>query len=148
MTQLHPSTPNPTDAADHADHAVDRLLDAHLAAASEELTPSSGFIASVMQSIHTEASEPPPIAFPWRRVLPGAVAILCGLLAFLVFAIHKTGFVPKATPPAVRLSSISWPQLTQTLAFPPHATLFWILVAACLSIAAVAASFRVAGRSD
>ena len=144
MTQLHPSTPNPTD------DAIDRLLDAHLAVDSEELAPSSGFVASVMESIHAEASEPPPIAFPWRRVLPGAIAILCGLLAFIVFAIREASTAPRTAPGAEQFSvTAPWPHLAFAFTHnPSEITLCWILLAVCLSAAAVAASFRLAGRSE
>jgi len=39
----------------------------------EEILPSSGFAASVMEAVRREAAAPPPIPFPWKRGLPGAV---------------------------------------------------------------------------
>ncbi len=39
----------------------------------EEILPSSGFAASVMDAVRREAAAPPPIPFPWKRALPGAV---------------------------------------------------------------------------
>jgi hypothetical protein len=141
MTQPH------TSKSDSAPDALDRLLDAHLGE-SVELAPSSGFAASVMESIQAHATEPPPIAFPWRRVLPGAIAILCGLLALIVFAIRGAVTAPPVAQPATR-PSITVLQPHLPLALTPHeVTLCWILVAACLSIAAVAASFRITGRSE
>lgn len=43
---------------------------------SEEHTivPSSGFTASVMSAVLRESFAAAPIAFPWRRVLPGLIA--------------------------------------------------------------------------
>jgi hypothetical protein len=121
------------------DDAVDRLVDAHLASASDDLAPSSGFAASVMDSIYACATEPPPIAFPWRRVLPGAIAVVCALVALVVFVIRAA----KASPTnAVGQSHLA-------LSFTPsEVTLGWIVLAACLSIAAIAASFRLTGRSE
>ena len=143
MTQPRTSPPSP------ADDALDRLLDGHLAA-SEELAPSSGFLASVMESVHAQATEPLPIAFPWRRVVPGVIAVLCGLLAFVVFAFHGVKETAKPILPVAHFSgSISWQQLTHAVTFTPHAvTLCWILLAACLSVAAVATSFRLTGHSE
>lgn len=40
----------------------------------DEILPSSGFTASVMEAVRREAAAPPPIPFPWKRALPGVVA--------------------------------------------------------------------------
>ena len=134
----HAPTPQPMD------DAADRLVDTHFAAASVDLAPSSGFAAAVMDSIYAQAVEPPPIAFPWRRVLPGAVAVACALLALVVFVIRAAKASPAAAP-----SSSAALQSHLALSFTPsEVTLGWILLAACFSIAAVAASFRLTGRGE
>jgi hypothetical protein len=61
---------------EEANVVIDRLL-----ASEPELAPSSGFLAAVMESIRDEAAAPPQIAFPWKRVLPGAV-VIAGLVAW------------------------------------------------------------------
>ena len=56
--------------------AIDRIL-----ATEEDLVPSSGFLASVMERVHDEAAAPAPIPFPWKRAIPGmllAVGVLGG----------------------------------------------------------------------
>jgi hypothetical protein len=50
------------------DEVLDRIL-----ATEEELVPSSGFAASVLERIREEAAAPPPIPFPWKRAIPGIV---------------------------------------------------------------------------
>ena len=40
---------------------LDRIL-----TAEEELVPSSGFVASVMERVREEAAAPEPIPFPWK----------------------------------------------------------------------------------
>jgi len=40
----------------------------------EEILPSSGFTAAVMEAVRQEAVAPPPIPFPWKRALPGLAA--------------------------------------------------------------------------
>jgi hypothetical protein len=55
---------------------LDRIL------AEEEILPSSGFTGSVMDAVRREATALPPIAFPWKRALPGLVA--AGLTVALV----------------------------------------------------------------
>jgi hypothetical protein len=120
---LNPST-------SETDAALDRLLQTHLAAPAEQLTASSGFALSIMETIHQQAIEPPPIAFPWRRVLPGAIAILCALVAFVLFL---TG--PRVLHP-LAFSSLTYRE----------AILSSVLMAACISGIVVAVSFRLAGR--
>jgi hypothetical protein len=124
---------------------LDSHLDAHLAGSGDELTPSSGFVLAVMESVRTQTAEPPPIAFPWRRVVPGAIAALCGLAALIVFALRALGVGGAAGPVAQVHTRVG-------LSFAPAFTsgevvLGWVVLAACLSLAAIAASFRLAGRS-
>lgn len=56
------------------DESIDRIL-----AGEEELVPSSGFVASVMDRIRDEAAPPPPLPFPWKRAAPGFVLAAGGL---------------------------------------------------------------------
>ena len=137
MTQMS-RTPSPHP----PDDAVDRLLDAHLAS-SEDLAPSSGFAASVMESIHAQATEPPPIAFPWRRVLPGGIAALCGLLVLLVVVARAV----KEAPPSI--STSLRPHWMHALSLPPGGAAFgWILLAACLTLAAIVVSLRLTRHTE
>ena len=53
---------------------IERIL-----ATEEELIPSSGFLASVMERVHEEARTPAPIPFPWKRAVPGIAARRRGL---------------------------------------------------------------------
>ena len=136
----HSPNPNPPD------DALNRLIDVHLGAAREELTPSSGFAASVMESIRAQATEPPPIAFPWRRVFPGVIAILGGLVALIVFVIRTAKAAPLVVPsPHSGLLA----HLLRIQAFTPgEATAAWILLAVCLSIAAIVVSLRLTRHSQ
>ena len=56
------------------DESIDRIL-----ASEEALLPSSGFTSAVMERIREEAAAPPPILFPWKRILPGMVLGCAGL---------------------------------------------------------------------
>lgn len=53
---------------------LDRIL-----SAEEELVPSSGFAASVMDRVREEATATKPIPFPWKRALPGMTLAAAGL---------------------------------------------------------------------
>jgi hypothetical protein len=120
-----------------ADDALDNLLQSHLNAPAEQLAPSSGFVLSVMDAIQQQATEPAPVAFPWKRVLPGAIAILCALVAFIVYA-----YAGRHSTPAIRPNLVLSSTFTSS-----EITLCWIALAVCLSVITVAASFRLAGRS-
>ena len=66
------------------DEELDRIL-----GGEEEILPSSGFHASVMEAVHREATAPPPIPFPWKRAWPAFAAtalLLVGSPALLVTA--------------------------------------------------------------
>lgn len=41
----------------------------------EEIIPSSGFVAAVMEAVESEALAPRPVPFPWKRALPGLVSV-------------------------------------------------------------------------
>lgn len=119
--------------------ALDTLLSQHLNAPAEQLTPSSGFVHSVMDTIHQQAAEPPPLAFPWPRVLPGALASLSALIVFFVYAWTRR------SPTGPVLHTV----LSYTLpSFSPIAlALCWSALAVCLSMAIGAAAFRLASRN-
>jgi len=66
----------------------------------DEIFPSSGFAASVMDAVRREAAAPPPIPFPWKRALPGMIigglALVLILLAWILDVSQLFG--PSASP--------------------------------------------------
>jgi hypothetical protein len=54
----------------------------------DEIVPSSGFVASVMEAVRHEAAAPQPIAFPWIRALPGLIALGVVFAAGCAAAVH------------------------------------------------------------
>ena len=137
-------SPNPSN------DALDRLLDEHLSGTAEQLEPSSGFVLSVMESIQAQAAEPPPIPFPWGRALPVLLLVLCSL-AGLVSLVLRAGTSSAAGTPehSQAMSSLLRSFVASAQLFTgSEATLCWIIVAGCLSVAAIAASFRLTGRSN
>lgn len=96
----------------------------------EEILPSSGFAASVMEAVRREAAAPPPIPFPWKRALPGAMfaaATLVGILAICTIALFSSSFA-KGQPGSIS----TWQLLLQV-----HAQ--WVL----LGLAAVLAGWKM-----
>ena len=71
------------------DAAMDRIL-----SKQDEIQPSSGFAASVMEAVHREAAAPPPIPFPWKRALPlgalAAIALILTVVAAVFAATHPS----------------------------------------------------------
>jgi hypothetical protein len=61
---------------------LDRIL-----SRADEIVPSSGFVAQVVDAVQQESATPPPIRFPWRRALPGfGAAVLLAIVTALVSA--------------------------------------------------------------
>jgi hypothetical protein len=106
----------------------------------EEILPSSGFVASVMEAVRLDAATPPPIPFPWTRALPGvAAAVLVLVSAFVVVVqLARTGIHSSA---AAALP----PQLVRALEIANDAGLGWIVVASLLAFVSIRFAMRVAG---
>ena len=71
------------------DAEMDRILSTR-----DEILPSSGFAAAVMEAVRREAAAPPPIPFPWKRALPIAALAAIALVmtaAVIVFAATHAG---------------------------------------------------------
>jgi hypothetical protein len=71
----------------------------------DEILPSSGFAASVMEAVRREAAAPPPIPFPWKRALPGLVVAALALAWALVAGV--VALVQLARSPATQQFSLS-----------------------------------------
>jgi len=117
-------------------------LDSLLRTSSEdEITPSSGFAASVMEAVRSEAALPSPIKFPWLRALPGmlAVVLAAGVGTYLV-----------ATQAAGAAASPAWLNWQDALARAPVAGLgtamIWSCSALLFSYLSVKLSMRFATR--
>lgn len=47
------------------------------------ITPSPDFLASVMRAVRRQAASLPPLKFPWRRALPGILAMFVAIMRAL-----------------------------------------------------------------
>src|SRR5580658_9600195 len=113
---------------------VDKIL-----ATEEELVPSSGFLAAVMERVHEEARMPAPIPFPWKRALPGLV------LAALVFGWAGVELVRLGVP-AIKQTSWVAPHFAPALLHPMQQA-GWVALALATSLASWLLARRLAGRS-
>jgi|HubBroStandDraft_4_1064222.scaffolds.fasta_scaffold189341_2 hypothetical protein len=107
---------------------VNRML-----SSEDEILPSSGFAAAVMDAVRREAAVPPPIPFPWKRALPGMIVAglvfvlaVMAVVAVIVY-LPMTSTIPHVSTPPSSLGSLglhggiesatAWTVLALLLAF-------------------------------
>ena len=135
---------NPKLTNEPASDEIDRLLATHFAA-NGDITPSSGFAHSVMDAVRSETTAPQPIPFPWRRVLPGLVAVAVALIGFGIFALRQLRTSSgRATEPQ-RYLLHSLPPIQQWHVTSVEQALLWVAASAVLALAVAAVTMRVAG---
>jgi hypothetical protein len=115
---------------------IDRIL-----GSEEPIVPSSGFTASVMETIRSNAVAPEPISFPWRRAIPGvaagAIAVAVLLIVAAIALMHPQAQVGSSSDSAALGAVVRY------FADPADA---WLGFGALLSLAALLFGFRVAFR--
>jgi hypothetical protein len=116
---------------------LDRIL-----SEEEEIIPSSGFTASVMDSVRREAAAPPPIPFPWKRALPGLAAAAFALISLFFAAVDA--FVRGNANQGIRLAV---PPALASLVEAVKATgAGWIALSLILTLVSMTIAMRVAQR--
>jgi hypothetical protein len=113
---------------------IDKIL-----AEEEELMPSSGFLASVMERIEDEAAAPPPIPFPWKRAIPGMVLVAGGF----GWCGYELAQMARTAAGHIALPAV---HLTATLNRPLE-QVGWVALALGVSLASWLVSKAMAGRS-
>ena len=124
------------------EHELDQLL-----IEREEIVPSSGFVASVMEAVQQEAAAPAPIPFPWKWALPGlivSVAMAMGMIArwFYSGSLVSPPVKPFASALPMETLSSSLPQVH--IAVSTWVALEWSALALLVSFAAAWLSMRIA----
>jgi hypothetical protein len=121
------------------DHSA--MLDAKIEAilaSEEELIPSSGFLASVMERVQEEAVAPPPIPFPWKRAIPGTL-LTAGVFAWGAVKLFRQGL------PALSSLTLPLPHLPVALVGPVEQA-GWVALALGATLLSWLFSRRLAGR--
>jgi hypothetical protein len=103
----------------------------------QELIPSSGFLASLMERVREEAVAPPPIPFPWKRAVPGIV-VAGGVLGW-----GAVEFVRFAGP-ALAEMKLTQPHLSAAMVRPLEQA-GWVVAALAVSLVSWVLSRRAAG---
>jgi hypothetical protein len=97
----------------------------------DPIEPSSGFTAAVMEAVRREASAPPPIEFPWRRMLAGQ-ALAGGLTAAAVAGV-LAGVIPVPSLPWEGLEPAdAWEMAKGPVLAAASLFVSWISVRVCL----------------
>jgi hypothetical protein len=115
------------------DDDIDRIL-----AMNQQIVPSPGFVASVMDEVRHDAAMPLPIPFPWKRTLPGLSAAGIALASLLVTGVMLFQRPVTSALPAKLLSSISL-----VIAAGRAIGASWIALALVVSFASVKLSVRL-----
>ena len=113
---------------------LDRILKSE-----EELVPSSGFVAAVMERVREEAAAPAPIPFPWKRLAPGLV-LAAGLLSWCGVELTRLGLQD------LRATALVQPHLSAALTGSVGQA-GWVALALGVSMLAWILSRRMVGRS-
>ena len=116
---------------------LDAKIEAILAS-KEDLIPSSGFLASVMERVQEEAVAPRPIPFPWKRAIPGILAI-SGVFAWGAVKFFRQGL------PILNSTTLPLPHLPAALDIPVEAA-GWVALALAVTLLSWLLSRRLAGR--
>ena len=107
---------------------IDQIL-----ATEEELIPTSGFLASVMERVHDEAGMPAPLPFPWKRAIPGIVL--------------ATGVFARQAIQASRTINVTQLQIPASVEQPLEQA-GWVALALAVSLVSWLLSRRIAGQSS
>lgn len=117
---------------------LDRILSKR-----DDIQPSSGFAASVMEAVRNEASAPPPIPFPWKRALP--VFLLAGIVLASVFIAGIAAIASASRGEAApQIATSAWSFLTLYGQGTVGTDVAWTAVALLAAFGSVKLSMRLA----
>ncbi len=108
-----------------------------LSSKDDDILPSSGLVASVMEGVRSEAAVPPPIPFPWKRALPGLAAAGVALVCLFAFVLNQVLHSPLRPPLAANVHVLQSPMIDAP---------GWSLLALAISMILVKLSMRWASR--
>jgi hypothetical protein len=109
---------------------IERIL-----ASEPAISPSPQFLAAVMRAVEQEAAARPPLAFPWRRALPGLIALVVAIAA----TVHQAAGL--LVDPAAGAAFAA--PLARIAGVAVHLQLHWIALAAMATLVAAGLSSRL-----
>lgn len=130
------------------DDELDRMF-----SVEQRIVPSANFTRNVMDAVRREASAPAPIAFPWKRALPGLVLCILSLVGMFVAELMRPGSprLHEASGPSIwtAIGTFLWTGLSDFGGLLRAANVGgwgWILLALLLTYVSVKLSLRLVGR--
>ena len=118
---------------------IDRIL-----SREDEILPSSGFTVSVMDAVRREAAVPSPIAFPWKRALPGL--IIGGVALAVVLVTGVVALARSARTSAAAQFSMPLPSVMPSIfGGGVESAAIWTGLALLMAFVAVKFSMRLSG---
>jgi hypothetical protein len=120
--------------SEHESDPVHRIL-----ASEDQILPSSGFLASVMERVQEESRVPPPIPFPWKRAVPGIV-LASGILGWGTYELIRDGI------PALHSFALAQSPLPASVAQPLEQAA-WVALALAVSLLSWKLARRLSGQS-
>jgi len=118
---------------------LDRILSKH-----DDIQPSSGFAASVMDAVRNEASAPPPIPFPWKRALPVLLVAALALVAVVIGAVAAIVQLGRGAGAPQLTSSFLWEMIPIQARGPVGTGFAWTAAALLAAFVSVKLSIRLA----
>ncbi len=125
------------------DNDLDRMLTER-----DDIVPSSGFVASVMEAVREEAAAPAPIPFPWKWAVPGfvvSVAMAMGMIARWFYFGTRVAHPVHPVATALPMETLSSSLTQMHIAVSTLVALEWSALALLVSFAAAWLSMRIAG---
>jgi hypothetical protein len=121
------------------DDDLDRIL-----SSDGEIVPSAGFANSVMDTVRREASVPPAIPFPWKRVLPALIFAVVAFVSAVILGFDQ--LVAAITVPP--LPAVFQIRLEAAMRSSLIAESGWIVLAVLLALVSVNLSMRFVSRES
>ena len=110
----------------------------------DEILPSSGFTAAVMEAVRREAAAPAPIPFPWKRALPVMILAAIVLVAVVVGGVAVLVQISRGSLVA-NLPAAPSPALAPLFQGGTGSVIVWTGLALLTALVAVKLSMRAVG---
>ena len=114
----------------------------HILGTEEQLIPSSGFMASVMERVRQEAALPPPIPFPWTWAVLG-ILLVGGVFGWSAFEIFRLG-LPTFDMPALHSLALTSTRIPAPFVGPVESA-GWVALGLGIALLCWLFSRRLAG---